>query len=104
MKKLKTTNEVEQFITSPQTVSLLFIDESCPDCQQLKPFLPSLAQHYQSSIAWVERKDIPLLVKHYEVYGVPSLILFQHTREVARWVDRHPKGAAALMAFIERHR
>lgn len=104
MKKLETYPDIEQFIASPNTVTLLFMDESCPDCQQLKPYLNSLKEHYQDAIAWVERKDIPFLVKHYEVYGVPSVILFQHTREIARWVDRHPKGAAALMAFIERHR
>lgn len=103
MKKLSSYTEIEQFIASTSPVTLLLMDESCPDCHQLKPFLPTLDKAFEHRIAWVERKDVPLFVKHYDIYGVPSLILFQSTQEVARWVDRHPKGVAAIMTFIERH-
>lgn len=103
MKKLKSYAECEAFIQTKQTVTLLFMDESCPDCALIKPALPALSDALASQIAWVERKDVPLMVKHYEVYGVPSIIIFKAQKEIARWVDREPKRSDELLHFITRY-
>ncbi len=103
MKTLKSYAECEDFIQSERVVTLLFMDESCPDCALLKPTLPALSEALASQIAWVERKDVPFMVKHYEVYGVPSILIFKAQKEIARWVDRTPKRSDELLHFITRY-
>lgn len=103
MKKLKSYAECEAFIQADHVVTLLFMDETCPDCALLKPALSALSEALASRIAWVERKDVPIIITHYKVYGVPSIIMFKAQKEVARWVDREPKRCDELIHFITRY-
>lgn len=101
---LTTLQDIETFITSHEQAILLFMDELCIDCQRILPDLTVLEQELEPlPMRAVWRKDVPSLIKHYEVYGVPSILVYQHAQETARWVDRHPKSIVALQHFIQQN-
>ena len=101
---LTTLQDIESFLQSQPYTVLLFMDPLCVDCQRIHPALNELEEAIKPhTIAAVWRKDVPLFIQHYSVFGVPSVLVYHHGEEIARWVDRHPKSIEALRQFIQSH-
>lgn len=101
---LTTLQDIETFITTHSPCALLFMDELCIDCQRILPDLRTLEETLEPlSVAAVWRKDVPQFIKHYNIYGVPSIILYRHAQEITRWVDRTPKKIEQCIRFIQKH-
>jgi thioredoxin 1 len=60
----------------------------CGPCRQMAPIIKKLTEKYKDRAAIVEI-DIdsqPLVATHYMVQSIPTLILFDHGREIKRFV------------------
>jgi len=74
----------------------------CPDCFATKPHIPRLESEYQDIPFYSMDRDSDIqLAKHLEIYGVPSLILFENGDELSRLVHKKRKTYIEIKAFIE---
>ncbi|MCA1795652.1 MAG: thioredoxin [Desulfobacteraceae bacterium] len=60
----------------------------CGPCRQMAPIIKNLADKYKGRAAIVEINidSQPLVATHYMVQSIPTLILFDHGREIKRFV------------------
>ncbi|TAK21408.1 MAG: thioredoxin [Chloroflexota bacterium] len=75
----------------------------CPSCRALAPALDEVSREEADRLK-VVKIDVdrdPVLADRYGVDGLPTLILFQHGREVGRVVGALPKHA--LLAHFGKH-
>jgi len=82
-----TRNDIETTVlAAPTPVLLDFYQASCPPCRALEPRLARVAAAYAGTVR-VYRVDIDtdlLVAERFKVTSIPTLLLFQHGREVAR--------------------
>jgi len=67
----------------------------CGPCRQMAPVIEDLAEKYQGRVTMVEI-DInsrPDVATHYMVQSIPTFILFDHGREIKRFVGVQPREA-----------
>jgi thioredoxin 1 len=60
----------------------------CGPCRQMAPIIKKLTEKYKNRSAIVEINidSEPLVATHYMVQSIPTLILFDHGREIKRFV------------------
>jgi thioredoxin 1 len=65
----------------------------CGPCRQMAPVIEDLTEKYQGRVTIVEI-DInsrPDVATHYMVQSIPTFILFDHGKEIKRFVGIQPK-------------
>lgn len=79
--------------------------EWCGPCRVIAPILEQLADEMQDEIGIakieVDEEDNMKIAGRYQVKGFPTLILFQHGEEQARFSGAKPLGF--IRDFIEQH-
>jgi thioredoxin len=66
----------------------------CGPCKVVKPHLEILAQEYAGRVdLWeINAEESPELLRTLKVYGIPTLIGFEHGKEVVRYVGVKPRN------------
>lgn len=77
----------------------------CQPCIVIAPLLAQIVQQYQGAICLakleVDQGENMKLAGKYQVRGFPSIVLFQHKLEIARFSGAQPKQK--IQAFIQQH-
>ena len=63
---------------------LIFTAIWCRPCQQLKPYLKDLEDFIECNI--IDTDDDPALTQQYNIRGVPTIVLVEDDKELARTV------------------
>jgi thioredoxin 1 len=99
------TNFHTEVLESRLPVLVEFGAEWCPPCHMLEPLVEKLAIKYQAvlRVVTVDGDTNPEAINDYEVYGLPTLILFKEGKAVGRWVGfmPYPRLETAIVPFIE---
>jgi thioredoxin 1 len=89
---------------NPRPVVVDFWAAWCGPCKRIEPSLHRLGEEYaQQADVWrVNADEKPQVLRHFNVYGIPTLIAFQGDREVQRasGVQSHPALKALFEAAI----
>jgi len=77
----------------------------CPPCKMLAPTVHALATKYSDKmhVGIMDSDAYPELVQRYGVMGLPTLILFQNGKPVARMVGFQPKDRieAQIVPYLQ---
>lgn len=86
---------LEAVIDSKQRVLVKFGAEWCRPCKALAPILEDLSKDH--NVVDVDIDEAPEMTKFYDVRGVPTLVLFEDGKEIARKVGSLNKVTVADM-------
>jgi thioredoxin 1 len=97
-------NFAEQVQQSTLPVLLDFTADWCPPCKMLEPIVNEIADKYVGSlrVGKVDGDAQPELIAQYQVFGLPTLILFLKGEPVLRLVGFKPRDKieAQLRAHV----
>lgn len=80
---------------------LEFMAEWCPDCNFIKPHLPEIEADFpEYKFLQVDRDQNLDLFKEFNVFGIPSFIVFKNGKEVARLVNKSRKTKEDVEMFL----
>lgn len=104
MVSLESPWEYLNFIRSPRPSVLIFLTNWCGDCLYLTQYFPTIEKRFQNSLdfASLDAEAFPDQVQMHHVLGVPSLILFQESQEIFRFVTTRRKTAPEVADFLEK--
>lgn len=77
-----------QVLESDLPVLIEFTADWCPPCKMLAPIVHEIARLYEGKlrVGLLDSDDNPAIVRHYDVMGLPTLILFVDGQPVERIV------------------
>lgn len=76
-------------ISQEQPVVLFFWGQGCAPCQEQKPVIEDLEDHYENlnvTFYWFDASRHNDLTDHYDIYGVPTTIVLNQTGSVKTFV------------------
>lgn len=79
----------------------------CAPCRRMDPHINRLSESYRDRVAvWkVNADQQPEVVRALHVYGIPTLVVFDHGQEIARRVGaQSPQSLAALFSAASQGR
>jgi thiol-disulfide isomerase/thioredoxin len=84
---------------------MIFNSNWCKDSAALAPYVDRLEPIFPAlDFYWVEREKVPVIAKHLNIYGVPSILYYQDDHLISSYIDPHPKTVGMIVEFIERSR
>lgn len=100
MKNPKSYEEISEYILKGKVV-LLFTADWCGDCHYIAPFLPELEKEF-SAFRWlqIKQENFPVLYEKWNIYGIPSLVVFENGKEIDRLVNKKRKTKAEIELFL----
>lgn len=102
MKTISNTKEFYSIAESNEISVVYFYANWCPDCFQVKPFLPRLESDYPNITFYQMNRDDDIdLARHLEIYGIPSFLVFKNGEELGRYVDKFRKSYIQVKEFID---
>ncbi len=102
---MKTINTLHAYETalrngSKETV-IIFYSTWCPDCHRLEPYLDRLEAVFEDiDFYYVQREKVPLIAKHLNIYGVPSVLYYVKDELVDSYIDPTYKSPGMITHFI----
>lgn len=102
MIKVLSYEQIAEQIDSGQKTVFLFTADWCGDCQYLYPLLPAIeVENTDYSFRQVDRDDFMDLVQKWDIFGIPSLVVFENGQEIGRFVDKNRKTKEEINAFLK---
>lgn len=102
MKKIEelTIEELPELVKEGRTV-LFFTASWCSDCKFLKPFMPAVESDF-ANIKFVEvDTDASMdLAQELNIFGIPSMVVFQDGKEAGRLVNKDRKTKQEVEDFL----
>jgi thioredoxin 1 len=91
----------KQVIDSEQPVFVDFWAEWCGPCRMVLPLFEKLAEEYEGKIKFVKVNvdDLPEIANKYNVFSIPTMILFKKGELVSQRQGAAPQEA--LKTFLE---
>lgn len=89
-----TDSNFEQTISTNKTVLVDFWATWCGPCRALAPTIVELAKEYTGKVL-IGKLDVdenPATAEKFQVFSIPTMILFKDGKEVDRLVGLCPKG------------
>jgi thiol-disulfide isomerase/thioredoxin len=106
MKLINSLTGYETALNSGQKETVMIFNSNwCKDSAALAPYVDRLEPIFPSiDFYWVEREKVPVIAKHLNVYGVPSIIYYQDDQLIASYIDPYAKTIGMIVEFIEKAR
>ena len=92
-----------EVVQSDKPVLVDFWAEWCGPCRMLAPTIEAVAEEYSASAVVVKLNvdDNPISAASFGIKGIPTMILFNHGKEVERIVG--VTGKESIGRLIEKH-
>ena len=104
--EVTTENFREKVLGAQGPVLVEFTAAWCPPCRMIAPLVAEIARKYEGRLAVgvLDTDAHPEISPAYQVFGLPTLIVFQGGQEVRRIVGFRPKREleAAVTGCIEK--
>lgn len=101
MLKPKNMTELAELLEQDGKLALLFTADWCGDCHFIYPVLPELeAENPEFTFIQIDRDAFMPLAQEWQILGIPSLVLLENQKEVARLVNKKRKTKDELNAFL----
>lgn len=104
MEKLPTMDEHELLAkVATGSFVLFFSADWCPDCQFIKPVMPEIERDFpQYHFIAVDRDQNIDLAAAFNIFGIPSFVVFQDGREIGRLVNKDRKTKQEVEDFLSK--
>lgn len=89
--------QFQEFINRDEPVLVDFYATWCNPCKMVKPFVEELNEHYP--VLFIDIEENKDIAEHYQVMGVPLLVVYKNGEEVASHKGFAPK--ALLESLLE---
>ncbi|MGM9892325.1 thioredoxin family protein [Limosilactobacillus sp.] len=102
MEKLPKT-QADQLVSTigEGKVVLFFTADWCPDCRFIKPALPAIESDFADYTFYsVDRDENIDLAAALNVFGIPSLVVYDHGKEIGRFVNKDRKTKEQVEDFL----
>lgn len=102
MEKLTPIHEEELLKKVGDGKYVLFFDADwCPDCQFIKPAMPEIEKDFpEYTFLEVNRDEQIDLAAELNIFGIPSFIVYDHGKEIGRFVDKNRKTKQQVEDFL----
>lgn len=106
MKSISSLSAYEEALRTGQFETVMIFNSNwCKDSAALAPYVDRLEPIFPTlDFYWVEREKVPVIAKHLNIYGVPSILYYQKDQLIATYIDPYPKTIGMIVEFIERSR
>ena len=103
MKELIADSFVEEVLNSDKPVLVDFWAEWCGPCRMVAPILEEISIEHESAFitAKLNSDENSKIAIDYEIRSIPTMILFNEGREIARMIGAQPKPA--ILAWLKEH-
>jgi len=102
MRKIETLDEAEAAIHQTGHVLLVFSSDLCPDCTYLETYIEAVEANYPHiGFYTIKRDQLPEMFNHYNIFGVPSLLLYKNGNLEGMYIDKKRKTKQQVEAFID---
>lgn len=101
---MKTLETVEQFnnLKYNENVIMIFTAGWCPDCRVIEPELPEIeAKFPEYTFVEINRDQFIELCQEYDIFGIPSFLVFRNGQEAGRFVSKDRKTKEEIEQFIQ---
>ncbi len=102
MIELKDNEHFSEIINSEKKTVALFTADWCPDCIRIKMILPKLMEEFNDyTYVYIDREKHLDLVKFYDIYGIPSFLMFENGNVIKDFVSKSGKSRAEMVEFLK---
>ncbi|MFQ3545133.1 thioredoxin family protein [Halobacillus rhizosphaerae] len=103
MEPIHKTESFNQIITSDDPVIIKFQADWCPDCRRMDMFIGDILEEYKG-YQWydVNRDELPDIADHYQVMGIPSLLVFKRGEKIAHLHSANAKTPEEVEEFLQK--
>jgi len=102
MKKINSIEEFHNSIHRDEYSMIYFYTDWCPDCFATKMFIPMLENEYKKIHFFsVNRDEFIEIAKHYNIFGIPSFLMFKNEEVVGELVSGKRKSYIEVKQFID---
>jgi len=102
MEPIQTKEQFNEIIQSEKPVIIKFFADWCPDCKRMNMFIGDIMDKYNNH-DWYEVNSDELvgLAEHYDVMGIPSLLIFQNGEKIAHQHSADTKTPDSVEGFLQ---
>ena len=97
----KSLEDVASHLERPGKQVLFFKADWCGDCQFIYPSMPDIEAAFpELTFIQLDRDDYLILAEKWGVFGIPSFIVLENGRELARLVNKKRKTKEEIISFL----
>lgn len=94
--------EIAQKIDSTDKTVLIFTADWCGDCRYLHPLLPDIEKENPDfTFILVDRDRFIELAQKWDVFGIPSLLVFENGVNIASLINKERKTKQQINEFLK---